>query len=269
MYKLHDLTHLNWRVTHNGGVSYGCYYKATEVINGKKFYYKCSNFYQNNYSFGDESVYEVICSRLFSKLGFNCVKYSLIFAKVKIQGEVYNTYICKSEDFSVGYEARITLENLHLLYKGVSVDDLITKLGIQSQIREMLLADFLVLQRDRHGGNIELLFKKGKYYLSPLFDNGLGLLAPYPSSFKTDISSFDVLFDYPVYNYIGSRSLFQNLSYINKPIKVNRLLKRDRGALFYNLADVLPKSYLDKIWELITYRYMFLRKRGIIDDTQV
>ena len=46
--------------------------------------------------------------------------------------------------------------------------------------------------------------------------------------------------------------------------------KRHRRFIF-NMpnGDVLPKSYLNKIWELITYRYMFLRKRGIIDDTQV
>lgn len=267
MYNINDLTHLNWRTTHNGGVSYGCYYKATEVIKGKKYYYKCSNFYQNDNTFGDESVYEVICSRLFSKLGFDCVKYTLVLARVKIQGMIFTTYVCKSEDFSVGYESRITMENLHLLYRGLTVDNLITKLGIQSSVKRMLLADFITLQRDRHGGNIELLYKNGKYYLSPLFDNGLGLLAPYPSSYNTNIKDFDVLSDYPVNNYIGQRSLYQNLRYIDKPIRVNRLSKRDRGSLFYNLSGVLPESYLDKIWELITYRYMFLRKRGFIIDS--
>ena len=141
------------------------------------------------------------------------------------------------------------------------------KLGIQKDICDMIVADFLTLQRDRHGGNIELLVKDGKYRLSPLFDNGLGLLAPYPSCFNNDIRDFDVLGDYPVNNYIGSRSLYQKLDYIKSPIKVNKLTKSDRRSIFYGLSDVLPKEYLDKIWELLVYRYAFLRKRGIIVDT--
>lgn len=33
--KLLDLTKLNWSTTHNGGTSYGCYYKASTIENGK------------------------------------------------------------------------------------------------------------------------------------------------------------------------------------------------------------------------------------------
>lgn len=256
-----DLTNLDW-----SGVSHGCLYKAIDIVDGTKIYYKCSNFYPSNSSFGDESIYEVICSRLFSILGFNCVNYELVSARVNLDGEVFDTYVCKSRDYSEGY-SRIAFEDFHLLFKDLSVDELIDKLGLQSQIREMIIADFLVLQRDRHGGNIELLYDNGKYCLSPLFDNGLGLLAPYPSSFGTDISNFDVLDDYPVNNYIGSHSLYQNLSYIDRPVKVNKLLRHDREYLFSGLNGVLDKMYIDKIWQLITYRYMFLRKRGLIYDT--
>ncbi len=151
-----------------------------------------------------------------------------------------------------------------MLYSNISVDDMVVKLGIQEQVKVLLLADFLVLQRDRHGGNIELLKSRRGYSLAPLFDNGLGLLAPYPSCYNTDISKFDVLYDYPVNNYIGCRSLYKNLDYLDNPIVVNKLVRSDRQRLFYNMSDVLSKQYMDKIWELITYRYMFLRKRGLI-----
>ena len=266
MYSLVDLTNLNWGTTHNGGESYGCYYKATEVVGNKKFYYKCSNYYSGQMCFGDESINEVICSRFLQKLGFDCVKYIIVYAKVCINGKIFNTYVCKSENFFKGYDSRITLEEFQNL-QNCGVDQLINKLGIQNDIRKMIIADFLILQRDRHGGNIDLLEKNGKYRLSPLFDNGLGLLAPYPSSFNMDISKFDVLFDYPVNNYIGTRSLYSNLSYISLPLRVNKLTRQDKSAIFYNLHDVLPTSYIDKIWQLLTYRYMFLRKRGfIIDD---
>lgn len=263
--RLIDLTKLNWSTTHNGGNSYGCYYKASSMENGKKYYYKCSNLYAGQGYFGDESFNEVICSRFLSMLGFDCVKYTLVYARVKINGRFYNTYVCRSENYFKGYSSRLTLENLHSLYD-CSVDELITKLGLSNQVRKMLVADFLTLQRDRHGGNIELLEKNGKYTLAPLFDNGLGLLAPYPSQSGVDISRFDVLADYPVNNYIGSRSLYKNLSYINKPIKVNKLTKDAKRSIFYGMNNILPTSYIDKIWELLTYRYMFLRKRGIIID---
>lgn len=262
-----DLTHLKWSNSHHGSISYGCYYKASETVNGKKVYYKCSNFYAGYEKFGDESVNEVICSRFLSKLGFDSLKYTLVYARVGIQGREYTTYVCKSDDFFRGYDSRITFERLHLLNRNLSMEQLVMKLGIQKDICDMIVADFLTLQRDRHGGNIELLVKDGKYRLSPLFDNGLGLLAPYPSCFNNDIRNFDVLGDYPVNNYIGSRSLYQNLDYIKSPIKVNNLTKRDRRSIFYGLSDVLPKEYLDKIWELLIYRYAFLRKRGIIVDT--
>lgn len=263
--KLLDLSDLVWSTTHNGGTSYGCYYKTSRIENGRKYYYKCSNFYSGQRCFGDESVNEVICSRFLSKLGFDCVKYTLVYAKVRINNRVFDTYVCKSENFFKGYDSRITLENLVNLYD-CGVDELITKLGISSQVQKMLLADFMLLQRDRHGGNIELLKRDKRWYLSPLYDNGLGLLAPYPSALTSDISQFKVLDDYPVNNYIGMRSLYQNLSYVKKPTKVNRLRREDKKSIFYGLRGVLPKMYIEKIWELLVYRYMFLRKRGYIID---
>lgn len=263
--RLVDLTGLSWVTAHSGG-SYGCLYKTSVVENGKKYYYKCSNYYQGQEYFGDESINEVICSRYLSKLGFNCVKYMLVNARIKVNGKVLNTYVCKSENFYKGYDSRITFEDLHSM-SGCSAYELIARLGITDQIERMLLADFLVLQRDRHGGNIELLEKNGKYTLAPLFDNGLGLLAPYPSASGVDVSGFDVLADYPVNNYIGARSLYQNLSNIRRPVSMNKLLRDDKNMIFYGLHKALPRSYIDKIWELLTYRYMFLRQRGyIVDD---
>lgn len=51
------------------------------------------------------------------------------------------------------------------------------------------------------------------------------------------------------------------------PIKVNKLTKEDKRSIFFGLNNLLPKEYIDKIWKLLVYRYMFLRKRGfIIDD---
>lgn len=266
MYKLIDLTKLDWKVTHNGGVSYGCFYKATDIVNGRKIYYKCSQYYGGQGVFGDESINEVICSRFLTKLGFDCLRYTLVYASVMIDGKVFNTFVSKSENFFVGYSSRITLEDLHSM-GAISTNQLITNLGIQDSIRKMLIADFMILQRDRHGGNIELLYKDGKYTLSPLFDNGLGLLAPYPSSFSSNlvkVKSYDVMADYPVNNYIGERSLYSNLGLVTRKVRVNKLNKSDRSAVFYGMYDLLPRIYLDKIWELLWSRYNYLLERGYI-----
>lgn len=265
-----DLTHLNWSTTRSNGVSYGCYYKATETFNGIKYYYKCSNLYTGTDTFGDESVYEVICSRLANILGLRAAKYSLIYAKVSIRGKFYNTYICKSKNFAAGVDMRITLEDFKDFYPGISVFDLVKHFNLSSQLSEMLIFDFLVMQRDRHGKNIEILRKNGAYTFSPLFDNGLTFLAPYPSSDATSkarVLDFDPLQDPPVNNYIGVRSLLQNLSLLQKPVVVNKLSKASKARLFYGLHLVLPEAYLDKIWEIIVFRYSFLRKRGILVDT--
>lgn len=260
-----DLTHLNWGVTHNNGASYGCYYKATEVINGIKYYYKCSNFYKGQRKFGDESVNEVICSRYLDILGLPTLKYTLVHAKVKIDGIEYTTYVCKSENYFKGYDSRTTLEDLAYLYPNKSPLEIVNHLGIRRDIDKMLVADYLVLQRDRHGKNIEILTKGNRFYLAPLFDNGLGLLAPFPSQFpESNIKDYDVLRDLPVNNYIGTRSLQANLGYLSSPIKVHRLLAEHKRRIFYGLHVVLPDEYINKIWQLLTYRYMFLIKRGII-----
>lgn len=267
--KVVDLTHLNWSTTHNGGISYGCYYKATSIENGKKYYYKCSNFYSNVQKFGDESINEVIISRLLEILGIECVKYTLVKAKIRIKGMTYITYVCKSENYFIGYESRITFEKYHDFNLSKNINVIIKELGILEDIKKMIIADFITLQRDRHGGNIELLYKNNKYIMAPLFDNGLGLFAPYPSYTNYNLDTFNVLEDKPVNNYIGERSLYKNLNYINEPIKINRLKLEDKKHIFYGLHDVLPERYIENIWKLITYRYMYLRKRGLIDDKEI
>lgn len=268
MYNIIDLTHLKWGNTRNNGASYGCYMKATEIINSIKWYYKLSNYNSAAGFYGDESVYEVIASRVLRHLGFNCVKYDLIKAKVNVHGIEYVTFGCKSKNyFTEKYDGRMTFESLREMNMSLTVEQVIDKFKLCDSIREMIIADFIIISRDRHGGNIEILTKVNNKVMAPLFDNGLSFLCSIPSNlndYKERISKFDVLEDLRVNNYIGSQSLYDNLKYINKPIKVNKLSKKDRSKIFYNMKEVLPKEYIDKIWAIISYRYMFLRQHGII-----
>lgn len=267
MYNIVDLTHLRWGNTKGGSDSYGCYLKASEVVNGKKLYYKLSSYNSNVGFFGDESVYEVITSRFLRKLGFNVVDYKLIKARVKVYGKIYETYASVSEDYSKGYDSRCSFEHLREMNMGLSQEEFITKFNFSKSIKDIIIVDFLIIGRDRHGANIEVLLKNNKYTIAPIFDNGLSLLCSIPQTSPNalkEVENFDVLYDYRVNNYIGKQSLYSNLCYITSTVRVKRLTLNDKRSIFYNMSGVLPKYYRDKIWKIFTYRYSFLRMRGLI-----
>lgn len=269
---MYDLTGLRLSNIRCNGASYGCFYKGTEVINDKKYYYKCSNFYSGLPAFGDESCYEVICSRLFEKLGLRHTKYTLIQAKVQLQGRTFITHLCKSPDFSTGFVSRMTLGSYILTNGYVSVNEVIKRFKLQDSINQMLIADFLTIQRDRHENNIELLSdKNGRVQLAPLFDNGLSFLAPYPVCYKQSsfpaVKEFNPLRDVEVNNYMGERSLGLNLSLISKPVVVRKLDLTSLSSLFYGMSSVLPDFYIAKIKEIICARYNYLKRGGHIIET--
>ena len=78
----------------------------------------------------------------------------------------------------------------------------------------MLVVDFLILNRDRHGANIELPRdrEKREIRLTPLFDHGLSLLCRCET--EDAIKKFDVMTDLPVQCFAVSRSAQENLKLI-------------------------------------------------------
>lgn len=56
--------------------------------------------------------------------------------------------------------------NVYSKYLGLDASDYLTV---------MCLLDFILLNEDRHLNNLGVIFKEGKYYIPPIFDNGLGL----------------------------------------------------------------------------------------------
>ena len=52
--------------------------------------------------------------------------------------------------------------------------------GWEGQIKQMMLVDYLIANRDRHGSNIEVILSPdGSARLAPIFDNGLSFVAPF------------------------------------------------------------------------------------------
>ena len=124
----------------------------------------------------------------------------------------------------------------------------------------MLCLDYLIANRDRHGSNLEVLRNEDdeSIRLAPLFDQGVSLLFSTYGD-ETQIDNTDVMRDFQVNNYIGSRSLLYNLSLIPKSynLKIKSLKKEDKAYIFQNVDKILTQKHIDKIWELIWKRWCY------------
>ena len=219
-----------WQVT---------FLKSESTLNNKKLYYKLSNFDSVNGVIGHESVNEIIVDRLLTILGVEHIHYQLINAKIEIDGRKYNTYLCVSEDFKEPGESKIALDDYYRVnsLKGESHYDFCVRLGFKKYIDQMIAVDYLRLNRDRHGANIEVLrnARAKSLRIAPLFDHGLSLL--YSCYNDEDINKFDVLEDKKCQNFIGTNSCYDNLNLINnKYVFNNKLNDNDKDFIFKDLV---------------------------------
>ena len=78
----------------------------------------------------------------------------------------------------------------------------------------MLVFDYLMLNRDRHGANIEVVrhSRARTLRLAPLFDHGLSLM--FRCRTDAEMRAFDVMADLPVQCYVGTSSARRNLDLI-------------------------------------------------------
>ena len=259
-----DLKYLKWNHARTSSGTAGTFLKSESNIGGSKVYYKLSNFDMVNGVVGHECVNEIIVDRLLTILGVEHLHYQLIYADINVDGQVYTTYLCASEDFKARGESKIALDD----YYRVSSDgkenryDFCVRQGWQKIINEMIAVDYIILNRDRHGANIEVLLnpKKKTLRIAPLFDHGLSLL--YSCSNDAEVEGYDVTEDRPCQNFIGSRSCYDNLKMIQteKYIFQNELKKADRYEIFADLDGIISQKLMDKIWEMIWKRYKKYRK---------
>lgn len=265
-----DLTSIKWTKSSGSGVgSNGCYFKAKIKEKDGYYYYKLSAFDSSRGFYGHESFNEVIVSRLCNILGIECADYKLVYIRVKINNQIYNTFACKSKSYKSLRCKSISFEDYYILNRmeREGILEFIERLGMASFIQRMILIDYLTINRDRHGANLEILSENGKEKMAPLFDNGLSFVCSITEDlydYKKRLSNFDIFVDLPVNNYIGQRSLLSNLNLINGPIKINKLTKEHKRKIFYGMNSIIDKEYIAVIWKIIVYRYMFLRKQGLI-----
>ena len=253
------MTYLSWAKARNSSGTAGSFLKAYDEGPDGKTYYKLSNYDAWNGIVGHECVNEIIVDRLLSILGIEHLSYQLIHANVLIDQKVYETWLCASKDFKLRGESKIALDAFYQAERlpDESPLDFCIRSGWQRSIWEMLVVDYLILNRDRHGANMEVLRnpRQKAIRLAPLFDHGLSLLSRCEST--EAMLREDVMSDKPVQCFVGSRSARENLKLIPSGChpKLNPLTLRDRKVLLDGLSEALDQRWLDRIWEMIWKRW--------------
>ena len=260
-------------------------------MGGIKTYYKLSNYDSVRGVIGHECINELIVDRLLTRLGVEHLSYQLIHADVLLDGRVQEVWLCASEDFKQTGESKIALD---AYYQAERLSPSETPLqfcirnGWEEYIYTMLVVDYLILNRDRHGANIEVLRNRRRksIRLAPLFDHGLSFV--FRCETPEQLANEDVRADKKVQCFVGShsssigsririgfctqstsigsririgfctQSTWENLKLIpkDKRPRLNVLTEADRSVIMNELDDALPKPWQDKIWDMIWRRWL-------------
>lgn len=255
-----DMTWLEWGWARQTPGTVGTFLKSYSIgQDGKKVYFKLSYFDDDKGVIGHECVNEIIATRLLSLLGIEHLSYQLIHADIKINGKIFNTWLCASKDFKRPGEEKISLEDYYRVnaYPNERPLDFCVRTGWGEYIYKMLIFDFLILNRDRHGANIEILrdMITNTVRPAPLFDNGLSLL--FRCHTPGAVNNFDVMADRPIQSFVGGKSALRNLELI--PLgqfpDIVSLKENNKAFLLDGLDNVLGNVWLEKVWTMIWERW--------------
>ena len=256
-----DLTYLSWSLIRSSSGTAGSFLKATDDLQQPKIYYKLSNYDGINGIVGHECINEIIVDRLLNILEIEHLHYDLIHADIDVDGKEMETYLCASKDFKAHGEHKVALDAYYQAEKldGETPLQFCTRNGWSDFIYKMLVVDFLILNRDRHGANIEVLrnARKKSLRLAPIFDHGLSLL--FNCHTEEEINQFDVMKDRAVQCFVGSRSAQQNLMLIPKDeiLALNPLQHTHKAYLLEGLDGIISQSLQNKIWDMIWQRWEY------------
>lgn len=253
---LQDYRNVTWSERANSSGTAGTYLKARVGKGTRARYLKLSR-YDGVRIDGTECINEIVASRLMDVLGIEHLTYRLIHARVVVDGMEHETWLNSSRNFRAAGEQKMGLGHYFELYRNPGEEPLAfcVRQGWGERIAQMMLVDYLIVNRDRHASNIEVLIDRtGAARLAPLFDNGLSFLAPYGENWER-IAAFKPLQQVATTNFVGSRSLEENLR-AQAPVDVARpLAKDDRETLFAGLDQATPTVLLDKMWDIIWNRW--------------
>ena len=262
IFDLNDMRYLNWSKIRKSSGTAGSFLKAYDSSGKKKKYYKLSDWDAVNGITGHECINEVVVQRLLDHFGIGHLEYTLMHALVTIDGKDYETYLCESEDYKRAGEGKISLEDYYAMNRreGELPFDFCKRVGWEQYVYEMLFIDHLVLNRDRHGANIEVLrdSKAKSFRLAPLFDHGLSLVCKCHT--KEELDDFDVMEDRKVQSFVGTSSTFENVKIIPKSFfdRLPKFDETDLDKIFDGLDSVIEPEFILKMREMIWERWCHL-----------
>lgn len=264
IHTVQDLRHLSWSESGQTSASGGVFLKARQGTGGRATYYKLSCYDSYRGVYGHECVNEVIAARLMGVLGISHVRYTLVHARIVVDGSEYTTWIARSKSFRKTGERKMAFDTyFDLLHEQCeSPLEFCERKGWLACVQQMMLVDYLIANRDRHGANIEVLQgRDGEARLAPLFDNGVSLVF---SCYQDEACArdFNPLKDVRANNFIGTRSLEENLAFVPANLEVGELRAEDRTRLLAGFEGVLPEAHLHAIWSIIWQRWSHWRGRA-------
>ena len=275
---LQDLTSLDWAESSVSSATGGSYLKARLGEGSSATYYKLSCYDEVNGVYGHECVNEVLVARLMDMLCISHVPYQLVHARVRIGGEDHETWITASPSFRKKGESKVALARFyrwnHLENEGRM--EFCARFGWSEYVQKMMLVDYLIGNRDRHGGNLEVLKgRDGELRMAPLFDNGMSLC--FSTGNARQLHMIDPLQDIVANNFLGSRSLEENLlRFVPPSLPIGRLRPVHKNDLIQGIAPALEQSvegadgqeFLEFLWHMIWERwcrYENLRDSGCLE----
>lgn len=260
--ELHDLTYLSWAQARQSSGTAGSFLKSYDDTGSRKVYYKLSDYRVGTGIVGHECINEIVVDRLLTILGVDHLHYRLIHANVLVDGAILETWLNASDDFKAPGESKIALDTYFELERNQDESPLsfCIRKGWGHRIWEMLAVDYLILNRDRHGANIEVLRnpRARTLRLAPLFDHGLSLL--WQCHTTEAVRAFDVTADARTQSFVGTHSTKENLELIpaDEFPRLGKLYEEDRHALFDGLEDATSPEWRDAVWSLIWQRWCHL-----------
>ena len=260
--ELQDFRHLKWEKVRKSSGTAGSFLKAYDDTGKTKLYYKLSDYDVVQGIVGHECFNEIIAQRLLRLFEIPHLEYRLCHALITIEHKEMETFLCESDDFKKTNESKIALEDYYAAecYEMESPLAFCERMGWLEYIHAMLTVDFLILNRDRHGANMEVLFNRGNktVRLAPLFDHGLSLICRCHN--EEDVRNFNVMEDLKVQSFVGTSSAFENIRLVPKEymLGLRSLKEEDKEDILSCLTNALAPVYLDKIWEMIMRRWEYL-----------
>lgn len=258
-----DLRHLVWSLNPTDTVgTHGTFLKA---FNDNKFY-KLSAGSGSSGIYGHESINECIASDFLTALGIHHTQYQGSLADICLDGKDMEAYVCWSDNFCGAGDSKIRLETQYEIYRTADEDivSYLQRVGLWSAVEYYIIVDFLIINRDRHGANIEILkHPNGVCELAPMYDHGFSLVSPLQNDIER-VEHFDSMADVLVNNFTGSHSLYSDLNLLTAPIKVNSITEDTVTKIVSKYATFISTTHTLKIIEILWSRYKYLEERRLI-----